>query len=395
MPKEHPMSQVSRPFQIALVAMVLLVMVWFVALRGHGSSAEPAPSASTPSKVYTGSAPGVEGLTKDINKAHGAVATSQQNAKELQSNSAKASNEATSSTSAAPSTSTAPSSTSSTSSAGKGAAPSGKPSTSAASKSASTTQGKTAAGGSSKHASKSRQAVLQSELAQKKIVLLMFWNPKSSDDREVRSQLHDISHRDGRVAVHVALPLEVGDFGTFTQGVQILQTPTVLVINGKGQATTLAGLDDARGIQQAIGDALRGGAGTVQVPTLTAWVHGSSRSAYIGRANGLCKKPIKAVFGEGTVRNSLTSVHTFIVGLLDPFLKKIAALSPPSADRGHIDRLLSLDRQAGAKIDSAFTELRGGHALRARTLLLESEAQIDQGSQGLADYGLTACFPGQ
>ena len=46
------MSQVSRPMQIALLATLLLVVVWFVALRpkspnGGATAATPAPSAHT------------------------------------------------------------------------------------------------------------------------------------------------------------------------------------------------------------------------------------------------------------------------------------------------------------------------------------------------------------
>ena len=78
------MTQLSRPFQIALAAAGLVLAVWFVALRGHSSSSESSPpAASTPAasssggaskpgatgSVYHGSAPGVEGLTHDIAKA--------------------------------------------------------------------------------------------------------------------------------------------------------------------------------------------------------------------------------------------------------------------------------------------------------------------------------------
>ena len=42
------MAQLSRPFQIALGAVVLFAVVWFVALNGHGSSSSSTPVASTP-----------------------------------------------------------------------------------------------------------------------------------------------------------------------------------------------------------------------------------------------------------------------------------------------------------------------------------------------------------
>src|ERR1700730_1527120 len=105
MPKHGEMTQISRPFQIALVAVGVLMAVWFLALRGHSASSPsaasggsaaaasptPAQSQGAPSSIYHGSAPGVEGLTRAIAKAHGAVTTSQQNAKQLEEKSAQAS----------------------------------------------------------------------------------------------------------------------------------------------------------------------------------------------------------------------------------------------------------------------------------------------------------------
>src|ERR1700684_234783 len=108
------MAQLSRPYQIALGVIVVLGLIWAVALRGHASSpSEPVPTspsasiptttasntsaaaeakaAAAPTPIYHGAAPGVEGLTRAIAKAHGAVATSQQNARQLQSKSSEAS----------------------------------------------------------------------------------------------------------------------------------------------------------------------------------------------------------------------------------------------------------------------------------------------------------------
>src|SRR5438270_777123 len=108
------MAQISRPFQVALAAVALLALIWVVALHrpggsgGSSSSGQPSTQSATSGKaaggspsgggsstsgarVYHGSAPGVEGLSRAIAKAHGAVATSQQNAKELAEKSAQAS----------------------------------------------------------------------------------------------------------------------------------------------------------------------------------------------------------------------------------------------------------------------------------------------------------------
>jgi hypothetical protein len=397
MPKEDPMSQVSRPFQIALAAMVVLVMVWFVALRGKNTPSEPtpAPSAATPSTVYKGSAPGVKGLTKDINKAHGAVSTSEQNAKELQSKSAKASGEAAPSTSSSSGTSSAsPSSHSSAGSSGAaGASTTSKSGSSQASKlgskSSSTAPGKTA-GTTAGNSSNSRQATIQHELARGKVVLLMFWNPKSSDDQSVRGQLHDVSRRSGHVAVHVALPLEVGEFGGYTQGVEILQTPTILVIDTKGQVTTLTGLNDARTIQQAIGDALRGGSGTALVPKFTAWLRGSTRASYIAKASKYCTAPSKKAKQTGTTVAQQLTTFKAEVPAIDRAIGHLKAIPPPPKDRAYLESLYAMETRGVHLLAGAIGSVHG-NPLKAREMLLEAQVQFDQSDNSLASYGLSAC----
>lgn len=116
MPKLVGMAQLSRPYQIALGVLALFAVVWVIALRPHSTNSSGAGSspAATPtpaakpaapatgsgsatgntSSIYHGSAPGVQGLTRAIAKAHGAVSTSEQNAKQLTERSAQASSTA-------------------------------------------------------------------------------------------------------------------------------------------------------------------------------------------------------------------------------------------------------------------------------------------------------------
>jgi hypothetical protein len=286
MPKEGEMAQISRPFQIALVAFGLLVAVWFLALHGHSSTsgsvstpatpAAPSPAAqaekaAAPSGVYHGSAPGVGGLTRAIEKAHGTVATSQQNAKQLQEKSAQASSTA------------APSPGAST--AATPAATPRAPGSTAASKSPTATAPSVhkvpTTPGTAGTTPPNRQRIVEAELKQGKIVLLLFWNPKGADDASVRGELQLLlaAHERPRalasnpkiqrvlkafggevhkkIAVHQALSSEVASFGTVTRGVQVYGTPTILVLNPKAQATPLTGLTDAFSIEQAIDEARR------------------------------------------------------------------------------------------------------------------------------------------
>jgi len=305
MPKLGEMAQLSRPYQIALLALATLVLVWFVALHrpgggssspsvasssggssagsssagssSAGSSSAGGSSAAGTSSVYHGAAPGVEGLTKDIQKAHGAVSTSQSNAQELQRKSAQASGEAASGGVPAAGASHGANSAAPThagASVGKlagAAAPAGShtqthSSASAASSSASRTipvipqrtpraQSGSAAAAPSK-STPAMQTVLAGELKRGKVVLLLFWNPSSSDDVAVNHQVQAVAHKSaGHVAVHIASASQVGSFGSITRDIQVYQTPTLLIVNPDGQVTTLTGYTDAYAIEQAITEA--------------------------------------------------------------------------------------------------------------------------------------------
>jgi len=251
------MMQLSRPYQIALTAMGLLAVVWFVALRGHSSGTEgsgssppaassPAAKPSAPSSVYHGSAPGVEGLTRAIQKARGAVAQSETNAKQLQEKAAQAS----SSTQAAPAQ--AATGTSTTGSQAKPSVNSHAPAT--------TKKGPPGSGASGSKAGSSvrMQGTVEGELKAGKLVAILFWNPKGSVDQAVRRELQAVGQAlGGKIAVHEAPASQVGSFGSFTRTVQVYSTPTILLINKHGQTRSLAGLTDAFSIEQAIAEAKR------------------------------------------------------------------------------------------------------------------------------------------
>jgi hypothetical protein len=257
-------SQISRPFQIALAAVAVLGLVWMLALRSHSSNpTEPAPAsapapkaASTPSSakdpaaptgVYHGAAPGVEGLTRAIAKAHGAVAASQRNANRLQRKSSEASGEAQSSASAPKVAATKAASATSAKQrellaaaqarrAARAHRHSGKPAT---------VHGRSAA-----------QLAVEAELAHGKTVMLLFWNPKSTVDREVRAQAAGlVAGSKGTVTLHAALPGQVGTFGTITEVVHVYQTPTILIVNRRGVVSTLTGLTDVFALRQAVREA--------------------------------------------------------------------------------------------------------------------------------------------
>ncbi len=279
------MAQLSRPFQIALVAVCLLAGVWLFALQGHssstsGSSATPAsaPSASTsassapaestaaaeakaaaaPTNVYHGAAPGVSGLTRAVAKAHETVAGSQQSAKQVEGESADTSgaSAAQSSSAVAPAANaTAPRTTKLTtvttvhrSTVHKGAVH--KTTTVHKVTTVHKTPSTTGAA-----AIPARQRTVEAALAKGDIVVILFWNHHGADDVAVQRALKPLSKRGKRISVQEAPAGQVASFGSITRGVQVYGTPTILIVNKHGQTTTLTGLQDTYSISQAIAEA--------------------------------------------------------------------------------------------------------------------------------------------
>ncbi|HEX5309886.1 MAG TPA: hypothetical protein VFW38_12505 [Solirubrobacteraceae bacterium] len=241
----------------------MLGLVWVVALHGHapgrhestGTVPTPAPSAkaqekaaAAPTQIYKGAAPGVEGLTRAIAKAHGAVALSQRNAHELRLHSREASQE--------PSTS---SSTASHRAAAQSAAATRARKTTAHVRQAPahTAHRPAAAKRASDHRP-AAQVVVEREVAQGKTVLLLFWDSKSSVDREVHSETQAmVASSKGKLALHAAAPRQVGEFGSLTEVAQVYQTPTILIVNRHGVVSTLTGLTDTFSLRQLVHEAQR------------------------------------------------------------------------------------------------------------------------------------------
>ena len=100
------------------------------------------------------------------------------------------------------------------------------------------------------------QAKVAAELHQGKVALLLFWNRHSSDDRAVQREVEIVAHKFGRrVAVHTASAGQVGSFGSITRDIQVYQTPTLLIVNPRGEVTTVTGYTDAYALEQTIREA--------------------------------------------------------------------------------------------------------------------------------------------
>jgi hypothetical protein len=268
MPKLGLMAQISRPFQIALVALLALAMLmatWFMVLHrssGTASSGTSSPSAasspsgssaaasaSTPQRVarpprsgaaHDSRATAVGGTPAagSVHRVAGAVRTHPH---------ASAGASASLSAAARPHTRTH-------ASAGAASSTASKATPVTARRTPPTRRGSAAAAPS--HSTPTLQSVVAGELKQGRVVLLLFWNPHSTDDVAVDGQLQAVAHKLGRrVAVHTAYASQVNSFGSITRDIQVYQTPTLLIVNPHGQVTTMTGYTDAFAIEQTIAEA--------------------------------------------------------------------------------------------------------------------------------------------
>jgi uncharacterized protein (UPF0333 family) len=286
------MAQISRPFQIAFVVVVLLAGVWLFALQGHSSNSsttEPAaPAASAPAKVaaatgsatskgsnpaaatpiYKGAAPGVQGLTKAIAKAHEAVANSQKSAAQVEAESATGTPPSTSSHPAGSSSSGAPAVKSATPAKSSPAVKSVPVATKHPASSVHKTSKAVSAPASTKAPAKAtpakpgaatislaNQRSAEAAIKAGKIVMVYFWDPRGSDDVAVRKQVQSVARSHRRtLTLFLAASGEVATFGSITRGVQVYGTPTLMIVGKGGKTNVITGLTDAYAIEQAIAE---------------------------------------------------------------------------------------------------------------------------------------------
>lgn len=264
MPKPLGMAQLSRPYQIALAAVVLFALMWFAVLHRPGSTAStPARTPSAPAthavrpttRTVAHATPRTSRVATRPSRTVTHVTTSVHRSATRAITHAAAPSRHVVAPHAATRTRTVTHAVRHTTAPAVPARPH-----TTASRTAQTTtspQRGSAPAAQSQVSSTARfENKLAAQLSHGRIVLVLFWNPRASDDAEVHAQVADVVRRQGgRVVAYEAEPAQIQEFGSITREIQVYQTPTLLIVNARHQVSTLTGYTEAFAIEQAIGEA--------------------------------------------------------------------------------------------------------------------------------------------
>jgi hypothetical protein len=217
------MSQISPPLRIALVAAVVFLAVWMVALRPSSEEAVE-PATATPAPNLETGAPAESAPGQVVEQAQGAAATAD--------------------AAAAARAGQAPAPVADAAAAAVGeAAPAADP---AAAK----------APGKAAKPAKLPVPVLRA-IADEKVLVMLFWNPRAHDDRAVHREVVKMRDHRGKVFKHYANIKDVSRYAVITRGVDLSQSPTTVVVDPRLGATSLVGFANRAEIDQAVRDARR------------------------------------------------------------------------------------------------------------------------------------------
>jgi len=91
-----------------------------------------------------------------------------------------------------------------------------------------------------------------------KVVVLLFWNPRAVVDRSVSKAVAGVSTRGGKVAVFTDRLKHLARYTKITAAANVVQTPTLIVVDRKSKAQVATGYMDEVSIDQHVVDALHG-----------------------------------------------------------------------------------------------------------------------------------------
>ena len=91
----------------------------------------------------------------------------------------------------------------------------------------------------------------------KKTVVILFWSTGGVEDRSVKNSVDQLSRRRGKTAVFTDKVANLSRYTRITAAASVTQTPSLVIVNRKGQAEVLNGYYDFQTIRQYVRNAAR------------------------------------------------------------------------------------------------------------------------------------------
>jgi hypothetical protein len=316
-------SQISLPMRIVLGVAVAFLALYMVALRPKSAST-PAPAPAAPAGNVNTGAPAQTGFGKAVQSAKSAAAA----------------------TDAASAKSDAASDAAGTDSTGTQTAADSAAGTATGSKTTPATAGSAKATG--------LPLPVLKAVAQHKVLALLFWNPKSPDDRLVHAALKKVDRFDGEVFIHSAPISKVSRYARITRGADVEQASTVVIVDRKLRSTNLVGYVGTLAIEQAVLDALRASGGLF-------------KSAYLKRVNGACSSVVHDMVAMPQAMTAAQAPRALgsRVERFGRFVHQLRATPAPSHLRG-FHKTLVADAAAMQAFHRSQVHALGKHPTQAR-----------------------------
>ena len=102
-----------------------------------------------------------------------------------------------------------------------------------------------------------RIGAIRKALDAKKVVVILFWNPRAVDDRSVKNSVDRLPRHRGKVAVFTDGVRNLSRYTRIAAATSVTQTPSLVFVNRKGQAELQTGYLDYQTIGQYVENALR------------------------------------------------------------------------------------------------------------------------------------------
>ena len=216
----------------------------------------------------------------------------------------------------------------------------------------------------------------------RKVLVLLFYNNRSADDKAVRRALSKVDSFGGQVFVDAHYISNVAPYQAITRGADLEQSPTIVVADRNLKAETLVGYVDAETIEQAVVDALRASGGSL------------IKDPYFRRLDAVCssaEQQVKALDQPA----SAAALPAFLDGLVKISVgldAQAAAVKAPKRHAAFGTAFNRLNASSTGLLSSAATDAKANpakatSALRSATAKgkrLEKRFVAKHGSHGLS-----------